>query len=191
MHWRQGRAQMRAACRGLVLFWAVFLAFVPATAHAGKYRDQSVAMAVETGLDLNRYLGKWYEIARFANRFEKGCQGVTAEYSWQDDGTIKVSNTCHEGTPDGPVQVVDGVGQVEGPGKLSINFVSWLPFAKGDYWVLYVDEAYSVAAVGAPNGRTGWILARSPKISKARFQVALSALAKNGYDVSKIELVLH
>ncbi|MGB7316601.1 MAG: lipocalin family protein [Planktotalea sp.] len=164
------------------------LAALPANAE--RYRDRSVPMASVAALDLNRYLGKWYEIARFPNRFEKGCVGVTAEYSLRTDGDIRVLNTCRKGALDGPVEQADGSARLEGPGQLSVTFVPWLPFARGDYWVLYVSPGYDLAVVGAPKGTTGWILARTPEISAQKRQVAEGILTKNGYDINKLEDVL-
>jgi len=86
--------------------------------------------------------------------------------------------------------VANGTARVEGPGRLSVTFVPWLPFARGAYWVLHLEPDYSMAVVGSPKGRTGWILARSPQISpevRARAEVAL---ALNGYDINRLEDVL-
>lgn len=173
----------------LALLAAALLAMT-APAQAAEYRDRSVPMSVVSNLDLSRYLGKWYEIARFPNRFERGCVGVTAEYSLKPSGDIRVLNTCRQGALDGPVEQADGSARVEAPGRLSVTFVPWLPFARGDYWVLYVDPAYSVAVVGAPKGTTGWILSRTPRLSAAKRAKAEDILIKNGYDISQLEDVL-
>lgn len=165
-----------------------FLLALPMAAQA-QYRDRSIPISAQADLNLQRYLGKWYEIARFPNRFEKGCVGVTAEYSMRDDGKVRVLNTCRQGALDGEVTQAEGQASVVGPGKLSVTFVPWLPFAKGDYWVLYVDKNYSLAVVGEPKGKTGWVLARTPKISKSAYAKALKILEQNGYDTSKIMLV--
>ncbi len=156
------------------------------TAFAERYRDRSVEITAVETLDLDRYLGKWHEIARFPNRFEEGCEGVTAEYAMRDDGKVSVLNTCREGGPSGPANSAEGEAWVVEGGKLKVTFVPWLPFARGDYWVLWIDEAYSVVAIGNPSGKTGWILARSPKISKEQRAAAEAALTKNGYDASKL-----
>lgn len=169
---------------------ALLVSFASQTAEAANYRDRSVPMSVQAGLDLNRYLGKWYEIARFPNRFERGCVGVTAEYSLRPDGDVRVVNTCRKDTLDGAVEVADGSARVEAPGRLSVTFVPWLPFARGDYWVLYVAPDYSLAVVGNPKGSTGWILARTSKISAKQREIAEQVLSKNGYDVSKLNYVL-
>jgi len=178
---------MRSLFKALSVILLVALA-LPAS--AAQYRDTSVPMTVEGALDLNRYLGKWYEIARFPNRFERGCVGVTAEYSMRSDGDVRVVNTCREGTLDGKITVADGSARVEAPGRLSVTFVPWLPFARGDYWVLFVALDYSMAVVGNPKGTTGWILARTPQISAKQRALAESILSINGYDISKLEDVL-
>lgn len=178
---------MRTLITGLAAAFTIAFSF---PAQAEQYRDRSVPMAVEGGLNLERYLGKWYEIARFPNSFEKGCAGVTAEYSKLESGDIRVLNTCRKGGLNGPEEQADGRARVEAPGRLSVTFVPWLPFARGDYWVLYVAPDYSLAVVGSPKGSTGWILARAPRISAAERAKAESILSKNGYDVSKLEDVL-
>lgn len=161
----------------------------PVAVEAAGYRDTSVRMQVVGALDLNRYLGKWYEIARYPNRFEKNCEGVTAEYSLRDDGKIRVLNTCREGAPDGPARTADGQATVAGTGKLKVTFVPWLPFAKGDYWVLHVEPDYSMAVVGEPKGRFGWILSRDKVLPPAEYDKALGVLQANGYDISGLERV--
>lgn len=156
------------------------------TATAERYRDRDVPISAVPTLDLERYLGTWHEIARFPNRFEKGCEGVTAEYAMRADGKVSVLNTCREGGPSGPASTAEGEAWVVEGGKLKVTFVPWLPFARGDYWVLWIDDAYSVVAIGNPSGKTGWILARSPEISEVQRAAAEAALTKNGYDASKL-----
>lgn len=155
------------------------------------YRDTSQPIGVVVNLDLERYLGKWYEIARFPNRFERDCAGVTAEYARRADGKIQVVNTCRKGGPDGPKEVAKGEATLVAPGKLEVTFVPWLPFAKGDYWVLHIDAAYSVAVVGEPSGKTGWILARDPALASGKYDKAISVLETMGYDTSQLEKISH
>ena len=156
---------MRTALRSLALVLGVVLAM---PVQAAQYRDRSVPMTVEGALDVNKYLGKWYEIARFPNWFERNCTGVTAEYGLRADGEIDVVNTCRKGDLAGRISRAQGSARIEAPGRLSVTFVPWIPFARGDYWVLYVDPDYSLAVVGNPKGSTGWILARNPKISAVK-----------------------
>lgn len=112
-------------------------------------------------VELSRYLGRWYEIARYPNRFEKGCQAVTADYTRRPDGLIAVTNTCRKGAPDGPVSQAEGRAKVVGAdgAKLKVSFFG--PFFS-DYWVLDRAEDYSWAIVGDSRGGFFWILARTP-----------------------------
>lgn len=167
------------------------LMITPTAGLAERYRDRSVPIASVPELDLARYLGTWYEIARYPNWFEKGCQGVTAEYSLRDDGRITVLNTCRKGAPDGPEKTAEGLAWVVAPGQLEVTFTPLLPFINGDYWVLHIEPDYSVAVVGAPKGSTGWVLARSPEIGEGVFTRALAALEANGYDTERLEKVAH
>lgn len=169
---------------------ALAAAFGVSACTSSSYRDTSQKMAAVEDLELERYLGLWYEIARFPNRFEENCAGVTAEYGQRGDGKISVVNTCHKGSPDGPVEVAKGVAEVVDPGKLKVSFVPWLPFAKGDYWVLYVDPAYSLAVVGEPSGSTGWILARNPTVEPEKYDKGVSVLQAMGYDTSQLQRVV-
>lgn len=152
-------------------------------------RDASVAMTVAPKVDLSRYLGKWYEIARFPNRFEAGCTNVTATYAMREDGDISVVNSC---TKDGATEAIEGKAWVVDSAKLKVTFVPWLgAIAAGDYWVLDVKSNYSMAVVGAPKGGFGWILARKPTLSKADTDRALGVFAANGYDTTQLEWVQH
>lgn len=151
------------------------------------YRDTDVPIGSKADLDIGRYLGLWYEIARFPVPFEAGCVGVTAEYGPISDSVISVRNTCRR--PDGSVRsVIEGQAEVVGPGRLKVRFDS-VPFLRGDYWVLWVDEGYHTAVVGAPGGRSGWILNRTPTIPADRLDAARQVLDFNGYDVDRLEMV--
>lgn len=151
------------------------------------YRDTSVPIGSKVDLDTERYLGLWYEIARFPVPFEAGCVGVTAEYGLIEPGLISVLNTCRD--PDGSVRAtIEGEAEIVGPGRLKVSFAS-VPFVRGDYWVLWVDEGYRTAVVGAPGGRSGWILNRDPTIPDDRLAAAREVLDFNGYDLSRLEMV--
>lgn len=136
-------------------------------------------------VDLDRYVGKWYEVARYDMRFEKGCEGVTAEYSKRPDGLIRVLNTCHEGAVDGPVKTSEGKAKVVDTttnAKLKVSFFG--PFW-GDYWVLDHADDYSWSIVGEGSGKYLWILTRKPPSDLER--EALTARARAlGYDVAML-----
>lgn len=120
-------------------------------------------------LDLERYLGLWYEAGRLPLRFEDdGASEVTAEYSLCDDGALRVDNRCLDeaGVP------VQALGRAdpdeEHPGRLRVSFLPaalrWIPFARADYWVLKIDAGYHHALVGTPDRKHLWLLARTPRI---------------------------
>ena len=136
-------------------------------------------------VELDRYLGKWYEVARYDMRFEKGCEGVTAEYSKRPDGLIRVLNTCRQGAVDGPVKVAEGKAKVVDTAtnaKLKVSFFG--PFF-GDYWVLDHADDYSWSIVGEGSGKYLWLLSRGLPTDADR--AALTARAKAlGYDVTML-----
>jgi len=144
-------------------------------------RDGAKPLATVQSLDLQRYLGRWYEVARFPNQFEEDCVGVTATYSLNPDGTIKVVNRCRKGKLDGLEDVAEGTATVVDTttnAKLSVTFF-W-PFA-GDYWVLDLADDYSWALVGEPSGRYLWILARTPQIPDETRAQLVAKLTAMGY----------
>lgn len=184
---------MRPVLAVLPLLAALVLVLlaVPLPSNAQGFRDRSVPVRVVENLDLQRYQGRWYEIARFPNSFQRGCVGVTADYALRPDGQIAVRNTCRRGGPEGALDSIEGIARVEGPGRLSVSFLPWLPFVRGPYWVLAVDSGYRVAVIGTPSGRNGWVLARSPRIRPAELAAALAALERNGFDITALEFTEH
>jgi apolipoprotein D and lipocalin family protein len=150
---------------------AVAALLLSACASQPDYRAQETAPATVPQVDLTRYVGLWYEIARYPNGFETDCAGVTAEYAQRDDGRISVTNTCHKGSPDGTVKVANGVARVmenSGNARLKVKFApSWVPFAWGDYWILHLEPDYSAVLVGDPGGKYLWILAREKTLDDA------------------------
>lgn len=166
---------------------ATFLTLLLAACASGSYRDTDVPIETVAQVDLARYAGTWYEIARFPNWFEEGCEGVTAEYALREDGRVDVLNTCRQGAVDGPVETAEGIARTvdDTSAKLEVKFIQWLPFS-GDYWVLHLDEDYQTVAIGNPAGTTGWILARTPQISPEARAATEAALRENGYDTSRL-----
>ncbi len=116
-------------------------------------------------LDLERYLGTWYEIARFDHRFERGLVGVTANYSLRDDGKIKVVNEGYKKTLDGKHDVAVGKAKTtDDPGRLKVSFF-WIFYA--DYLVLELGENYQWALIGSTSDKYLWILSRTPILDDA------------------------
>ncbi|GJL90961.1 lipocalin family protein [Hyphococcus sp.] len=149
-------------------------------------RDASAQLQTVSYVDTGRYLGRWYEIARFPNRFEKGCEGVTADYGLRDDGLISVVNTCRKGSPSGEEKAAKARARIVDEAtnaKLEVSFFG--PFW-GDYWVIGLAEDYSLALVGEPEGRYLWILSRTPMISEEVRDEAISDLQAMGYDTEAL-----
>lgn len=141
-------------------------------------------------VELNRYLGLWYEIGRYDNGFERGCEGVTAEYTLRDDGLIGVRNSCRHGAVDGPLKVSEGRAKVvDGSGNARLKVSFFGPFYVGDYWVLDHAEDYSWSIVGEPRGRYLWLLSRQPAPSQAARDRIVSRARELGYDTAFIRPV--
>lgn len=142
-------------------------------------------------VDIDRYLGKWFEIASFPQRFQKGCTGTTAEYSKRDDGDIRVVNTCFVDSLSGRKKQIEGRAWVSDPksnSKLKVRFF-W-PFS-GKYWIIDLDKQnYSYALVGAPNRKYLWILSRTPKMDSDTFNKLVESAKSKGFDVSKLQQTL-
>ena len=174
-------------------FLFAFTLILSGCASQPDYRAEEALPETVASVELDRYLGKWYEIARYPNSFERNCQGVTAEYSIRPDGNIGVLNTCRADTPDGKARTAEGRARiVEGSNnsKLRVKFAPvWVPFAEGDYWILHLEADYSAALVGDPSGKYLWILGREKALEPyvlAKIKDRADAL---GYDVSKLEMV--
>jgi apolipoprotein D and lipocalin family protein len=137
-------------------------------------------------VEIERYLGRWYEIARYEQGFQKDCDGVTADYSRREEGGIKVLNRCRK--PDGKITDATGKAKVVDTAtgaKLKVSFFG--PFY-GDYWVLDRAEDYSWAIVGEPSGRYLWLLAREANPSPAKVQAQIARAGALGYDTSLLRM---
>lgn len=136
-------------------------------------------------VELPRYLGLWYEFARYENRFEKGCEGVTARYVLKPDGEIAVKNTCREGAVGGPSKASEGkavpAGDPKGA-KLKVSFFG--PALMTNYWVLDRGDDYDWAIVGEGSGRFLWILTREPVPTPARRADLIDRVKALGYDTT-------
>ncbi len=141
---------------------------------------------------LEKYLGLWYEQARYDSRFERGCEAVTAEYSPLPNNMIRVVNTCRKGVVNGEMKKIDGKAKIiEGSknAKLKVSFFG--PFYVGDYWVLDYANDYSWSIVGEPSGKYLWLLTREANISDKTRQMLWNRAAELGYDVSLLRPVRH
>ena len=138
-------------------------------------------------LDLNRYLGKWYEIARFPHSFEKGLVGVTATYRLKEDGMIEVLNEGFKNTLDGERSKAIGKAKMPNklePGKLKVSFF-WIFYA--DYFVLELDQInYQYAMIGSSSDKYFWILSRTPEMNPSVYNMLLDNARKRGYNLDKL-----
>lgn len=135
-------------------------------------------------VELDRYLGSWYEIARFEHFFEKDCKNVTANYSMLDENTIKVINKCTKIQTNEKKEAIGRAYAIdETNSKLKVSF--FRPFY-GDYWVLMLDNDYKYAVVGTPSREYLWILARDSKLDEKIKNQILEKLPNLGFDTSKL-----
>jgi apolipoprotein D and lipocalin family protein len=141
-------------------------------------------------VDLQRYQGTWYELARLPMFFQRNCVRSEAHYELRDDGRVAVTNRCE--TADGEWQQAQGEAAPQQPGhtdKLWVRFDNWFSnlfpgLTKGDYWILYLDDDYRVALVGSPDRDYLWLLSREPEVDSAMRDRLLDEARRRGYDVS-------
>lgn len=143
-------------------------------------------------VDLDLYQGKWFELARHENRFEKGLDAVTAEYALRPDGKVQVTNSGSQTGPDGDRSFVEGraiVVDEETGAKLKVSFFG--PFYTGDYWVLDHADDYSWSIVGEPGGRYLWVLSRVARLEPAAFEALMQRVEALGYDRWALRITQH
>lgn len=135
-------------------------------------------------VDLQSYLGRWYEQARYEQGFQKGCDGVTADYALREDGSISVINRCRK--PDGSLDVANGKAKIVDTAtnaKLKVSFFG--PFY-GDYWVLDHADDYTWSIVGEGSGRYLWLLTREAEPGEALVQALTARARALGYDTTML-----
>lgn len=177
-------------CRSLIFILGALALTACSGGPSGRAKD-APALQTVSAVDAEQYVGLWYEIARYPNGFQENCEGVTAEYALRDDGKISVLNTCHTGTKSGEPRSARGVARIlEGSNgaRLAVNFAPIpLPAGDGNYWVIYLDDAYQQAVVGEPSGRYLWYLSRTPAITPDVRVLMDAAAAGQGYDLSMLK----
>lgn len=161
----------------LMIVWGAQLAWA-----AGKKAPLDVVPSVE----LDRYAGKWYEIARLPNRFQSDCaSNTTATYTLRPDGKVSIVNECL--TSDGRRKSAKGIARVANPKgpntKLKVTFF-W-PFS-GNYWIIDLDPQYRWAVVGEPDRNYLWILSREPGLEVTQYQHIVEKAKSQGYDISRL-----
>ena len=138
-------------------------------------------------LDVHKYMGKWYEIARFDHPFERHLVGVTAEYSLMDNGKIRVINSGYKNNFKGRHKKIEGKAKIpdpKEPGKLKVSFFLWF---YSDYYVLELDELhYNYALIGSKSDKFLWILSRTPSLNEKTLNYLLEKARTRGYDTSRL-----
>jgi steroid 5-alpha reductase family enzyme/lipocalin len=139
-------------------------------------------------VDLQRYAGTWYEIARFPFTQQNNCHNTTATYSLNDDGTVKVTNRCRKGDFDGLESVAVAKAKVADPvsqAKLKVKFFFFAPW--GDYWVIRLGNDYEYAVVSQPSRKYLWILSRTPVMEARLYDEIVKSLQEDGFDTTRLE----
>jgi apolipoprotein D and lipocalin family protein len=174
---------MRASVRHWILsMWMVLLSAATVA--------EAPPLEVVQYVDLERYLGTWFEIASYPAWFAKNCTGVTADYSLREGGGITVVNRCYKGALDGRLKEVRGRARVvdaETNARLKVSFFG--PFW-GDYWILELDPEYRWAVVGEPKRKYLWILSRTPTLGQGTLEGILSRLPEKGYSRERLQWTL-
>ncbi len=181
---------------GLALATALFTSGAQAQAPAPTApaaASPPAALATVPSVELERYMGRWYEVARFPNRFQKDCSGpATADYALLPNGRVQVTNRC----PQAGGKVDEAIGEarrVGGPGspKLEVRFapawLSWLPSVWGNYWVIDLDPGYTLAVVSEPQREFLWVLARQPQVDEATWNALMARLRAQGFDLGRLK----
>ena len=161
----------------------MILLFVICTCNS---QNTMIDKTVVKDLDIERYLGTWYEIARYDHRFERGLVGTTANYSFREDGMIRVVNKGFKGSLDGERSEAVGKAKIPDPDVPSKLKVSFFWFFYGDYFVLELDEDYRWAVIGSSSDNYLWILSRVPQMEDSLYDDLLNRLTTRGYDVDKL-----
>lgn len=155
---------------------------------------QPAPLATVPSVDVPRYMGTWYEIAKYPNWFQKKCASSTsATYSLQADGQVQVLNRCK--TANGEWSEALGtarqIGRANSP-RLQVRFapawLSFIPMVWGNYWIIDLDPQYQWVVVSEPSREYLWILSRTPELPAATYQSLLDKLAANGFDLQRIQV---
>jgi lipocalin len=164
------------------------LSFIFLSAGSGCKNDKPENMDISTvkELDLERYMGTWYEIARFDHSFERGLVGVTASYELRPDGKITVINAGYKNSLDGKYKEAKGKAKQpnpDEPGKLKVAFFL---FFYADYFILELDENYRWVIIGSSSDKYLWILSRTPQLEQESLDSILKKARERGYNTDKL-----
>lgn len=159
-------------------------------------QENSTSIGSVKQIDLKRYTGQWYEIAHLPMYFQRKCTAdTTATYSLKANGKVRVLNQCRKANG----EIIQSEGEAwaanKANSKLKVSFLpkglKWLPFTKGDYWILKLDENYQTVLVGGPTHKYLWILSRQPKLDEQTLKTYLQTARDQGYDISRLIYTPH
>jgi apolipoprotein D and lipocalin family protein len=170
-------------------FMLVLSLAISACSTMTKANEPLPPLEVVEHFDIQKYLGKWYEISSIRHSFEKDCFASTATYSLRANGDVDVLNECHQKSLEGKVSMAHGKAWAPNPAepaKLLVQFF-W-PF-RGDYWVIELGENYDYAVVGDPSRDYLWVLSRTPQMDSKQYDDILSRLKDKGYDLFRVEVM--
>ena len=168
------------------IFISCFVVLMNLTSCKQNNGSENMDFTTVKELDINRYLGTWYEIARYDNSFERGLVGVTANYSLRNDGKIRVINRGYKNSLEGKLSQAKGKAKIpdkDYPGKLKVSFFL---FFYADYFVLELDPNYRWALVSSSSDKYLWILSRTPEMDKKDLDFILKKAKEHGFDTSKL-----
>jgi apolipoprotein D and lipocalin family protein len=161
---------------------AILTLGLPTWVHATDAPQAPVASVAS--VDLNRYIGKWYEIGSFPLFFQRNCMGdTTAQYALEANARVSVTNRCR--TASGFDEAVGHASVVDGSANARLKVSFFWPF-KADYWVIGLDPDYRWAVVGNPNRKYLWVLSRTPQLPQALLDAALASASAQGFDLSQL-----
>jgi len=182
----------RSLIATLCFGFAAWLALAPAQAQSTE--TPSAPLEAITSLDVARYMGTWYEVAKYPNWFQKRCiANTSATYAVQSNGMLQVLNRCQkeDGSMSEALGAAKQVGDANSP-KLEVRFapawLSFLPFVWGNYWVIDLDPQYQLAAVSEPSRKYLWILSRSKTVEPKAYEALLQRLKQQGFNLDAIEI---
>ena len=177
----------------LFTIFAIFSATYTLAASASAQTNKLPALQTVPNVDLSRYVGKWYEIAKYPNRFQKQCvANTTATYAMKAGGRLEVVNECVKKDGTGERAVGEAkIADKKTNAKLKVRFapgaLAFLPFVWGNYWIIDLDKDYGYVAIGEPKREYFWILARKPVLDDAVYQDIVRRAEAMGFSPAKIE----
>lgn len=171
----------------ILLLLSVFLIGTVGISCQTNKNNKTMNTTTVSNLDVNRFMGSWYEIARYEHSFEKGMTHVKANYSLLPDGTIRVLNS---GMKNGKKKEIEGKARKKkdsnSNSKLEVSFFLWF---YSDYFVFELDDNYQYAVIGSSSDKYLWILSRTPQLPQSTINDLLIKIKKRGYDTSKLYFV--